>query len=47
MSIGKGLRIVVGAILFSVIAWGVLGAPGFLSDRDSTVPILSLREAMR
>jgi hypothetical protein len=36
-----------GALLFAALMWGVLAAPGFLSDRDSIVPNTVLQEAGR
>jgi hypothetical protein len=32
------LTIVAGALLFAIFLFALLAAPGFLSDRDSTVP---------
>ena len=45
--IKKGLELAGGAMLFAAVVWSVLAAPGFLSDRDSTVPAMHLREARR
>jgi hypothetical protein len=36
-----------GALLLAAFMWGLLAAPGFLSDRDSIVPNTVLREAGR
>ncbi len=36
--IRTGLELAAGALVFAALMWGVLGAPGFLSDRDSTAP---------
>ena len=36
-----------GALLFAAFMWGLLAAPGFLSDRDSIVANTVLREAGR
>ena len=47
MAIRKGLKIAAGAVLLAVVMWGVLAMPGFLTDVGSTVPVLSLREALR
>ncbi len=47
MAIRKGLKIAAGAVLFALVMWGVLATPGFLTDVDSSVPVLSLREALR
>jgi hypothetical protein len=43
------LTIVAGALLFAIFLFGLMAAPGFLSDRDSTVPSLatSVPEAVR
>ena len=30
-----------------MVMWGVLAAPGFLSDQDSTVPAMHVQEARR
>ena len=46
-TIRRGLELAGGAMLFAAMMWGVLGAPGFLSDQDSTVPVMHLREARR
>ena len=37
--IGKGLRIAAGAIILAATIAFILSFPGFVSDRDSTVPI--------
>ncbi len=34
-------------MVFAALMWGVLGLPGLLSDRASTVPVLHVREARR
>ena len=47
MTITKGLKAVAGAVLFAAVVWGVLAAPGFLSDQDSTVTVVQTREALR
>ena len=40
------MRIAVGAVLMAAIAWGILAAPGFLSDSSSTVvAVVSRQEA--
>ena len=36
--IGRGLRIFGGAAIFAAVIYVILSVPGFLSDRDSTVP---------
>lgn len=33
------LTLIAGAALFAAFAFALLSAPGFLSDRDSTVPV--------
>ena len=45
--IGKSLRIAAGATLLSATIYLILAIPGFVSDRDSTVPIHDLQEARR
>ena len=47
MLILKGLRLAGGAVLMAVAIWLMLSAPGFLSDRDSTVPEQAEQEAIR
>ena len=51
MTIGKrrrtGLEVAAGAMVFAAVMWGVLAAPGFLSDQDSTVPAMHVQEARR
>ena len=37
--IGRGLRIFGGAAIFAAVIYVILRVPGFLSDRDSTVPL--------
>jgi len=44
MIIVRGLRLAVATALTLIGLWTVLSAPGFLSDRDSTVPV---RESAR
>ena len=36
--IGRGLRLFGGAAIFAAVIYVILSVPGFLSDRDSTVP---------
>ena len=43
----RSLEIAGGAMLLAVVTWGMLAAPGFLSDQDSTVPAMQVREARR
>ena len=44
MTFVRGLRLAVAATLTVIGLWAALSAPGFLSDRDSTVPV---RESAR
>ena len=42
------LKLVAGAVLFAAFAFGLMAAPGFLSDPDSNVPAQPTRtEAIR
>ncbi len=43
----RSLEMAGGAMLLAAVMWGVLAVPGFLSDQDSTVPAMHLREARR
>ncbi len=43
----RSLEVACGAMLLAAVMWGVLAAPGFLSDQDSTVPAMHLQEARR
>ena len=45
MAIKKGLKMVAGAMLFAALMWGVLAAPGLLSDQDPTVSVAQPQEA--
>ena len=45
--IRSGLKLAAGAMVFAALMWGVLGAPGVLSDRDSTAPATHVVEARR
>jgi ABC-type spermidine/putrescine transport system permease subunit II len=45
--IGNSLRIAAGATLLSATIYLILAIPGFVSDRDSTVPIHDLQETRR
>ena len=49
MKIIESLMVVSGALLFAAILFGLLAAPGFLFDHDSTVPnsAAGTREAVR
>ncbi len=40
MAVWKGLKVATGAVVFAALVWGVLAAPGFLSDQDSSVAVL-------
>jgi hypothetical protein len=42
----NGLRIIAGAVIFATALTLLLSLPGFVSDRDSTVPI-SVPQATR
>ena len=35
----KGLRLVLGSVLFAGVIYAILAAPGFLSDSTSMVPM--------
>ena len=42
------LKLIAGAVLFATFVFGLMGAPGFLSDPDSNVPAQPPRtEAIR
>ena len=41
----SGWKVVVGAVLLAVVLFGLMAAPGFLSDRDSTASLHPMREA--
>ncbi len=43
----RSLEVAGGAVLLAAVMWGVLAAPGFLSDQDSTVPAMHVQEARR
>jgi len=38
MAVAKGLKVVVGGVMFAGMLYVILAAPGFLSDSASTVP---------
>ena len=38
-------KVVGGAVLLAAMLFGLMAAPGLLSDRDSTVPLHPTREA--
>jgi len=39
------LATALGAVLAAAVIYAILAAPGFLSDRDSTVPLISHKQA--
>ena len=43
----RSLEVAGGAVLLAAVMWGLLAAPGFLSDQDSTVPAMHVQEARR
>ncbi len=43
----KGVRLVLGAALLAAALLALVSAPGFVSDRDSTVPLQLRQEARR
>jgi len=47
MKRNEGLRLVVGAVLLAVALYALVSAPGVIIDRDSTVPLHAVREAVR
>ena len=47
MTITQRLKVVARAVLLAAVIWGMLAAPGFLSDQDSTVTVVQTREALR
>ena len=46
-TIGRGTKIVAGAGLLAAAIYVILAFPGFVSDRDSTVPVHTLQETRR
>lgn len=38
-TIRKGLKVSAGAALLALVVYLILSVPGFVSDRDSTVPV--------
>ncbi len=38
------LKLIAGAVLFAVLIYGLMAAPGFLSDLDSIVPNLQPKQ---
>jgi len=47
MKMNENLRILVGAPLLAATLVAIVATPGFLSDRDSTVPLHVAQEARR
>jgi len=43
----KGLKVSAGAALLAVLVYLILSAPGFVSDRDSTVPVVAPMATVR
>jgi len=41
----SGWKVVAGAVLLAAMLFGLMAAPGFLFDRDSTVSLHPMREA--
>lgn len=35
----QGLRLTAGAVLFAIVTWTLLAAPGVISDQSSTVAV--------
>jgi hypothetical protein len=46
-TIWNGLKVWAGAALIALLVYLILSAPGFLSDRDSTVPVAAPMVAVR
>ena len=38
LDVRAALRLIAGAVLFATFIYGLMAAPGFLSDTDSIVP---------
>jgi len=47
MKWNEKLRVAIGAVLLAAMLFAVMAAPGFVSDRDSTVPLHPRQEAWR
>ena len=45
MTVGEGVRLMLGGVLVAAGLYAVLALPGFVSDRDSTVPGHQVQEA--
>jgi len=46
-TIWKGLKLSAGAALLAVLVYLILSVPGFVSDRESTVPVATPMVAVR
>ena len=46
MRIRNGLKLVTGAALLTAVLYVLLAAPGFVSDRDSLVPVGTTRQVL-
>ena len=46
-TIGNAMKIVTGAGLLAIALYAILPLPGFVSDRDSSVPVHVVRETRR
>ncbi len=47
MNWNERLRLAIGAVLLAAVLVTLLALPGLVSDRDSTVPLQAVREAVR
>jgi len=45
MKRNEKMRLALGAALLAAVLFGLMVAPGLVSDRDSTVPLHPMREA--
>ena len=43
----RALRIVAGGILFALATYGILAAPGLVTDSAGTVPVQTVQKAAR
>jgi hypothetical protein len=41
------MRLVLGAVLLAGVLYALVGAPGFVSDLASTVPVRPVQDALR
>ncbi len=46
-AMGRSVKVVLGAGLLAATLYTILALPGFVSDRDSMVPICGLQESLR